>query len=270
MIRKTVIVGLCIFIFQMFLSPGIAAASAWDSSCVMWKRVLDQYEEDGLINYQVLKENPNDLNIFLKSVEGANRNEYNRWSRNQKIAFWINVYNALAMKMVADHYPIKKGLNFKALVFPENSIQQIPNVWNQKALEVFGEKISLNMIENEILRKEFNEPRIHFALVCASIGCPVLRGEPYTAERLDDQFNDQIHQFLSNPEKFRYDNSRDTMHLSPIFKWFRKDFNWAGGIPAFVRQYLPEKTADRISGKTKIEWLGYDWSLNERGDAREQ
>jgi len=92
----------------------------------------------------------------------------------------------------------------------------------------------------------------------------VLREEPYSAELLDQQLDDQVRQFLATPEKFRYDKAENTLYLSPIFKWFKKDFEQTGGIVQFIKKYVPEGVAGAISGSSKIEWLSYDWSLNER------
>ena len=117
--------------------------------------------------------------------------------------------------------------------------------------------MSLNQIENEILRKEFQDPLIHFAIVCASLGCPVLRREPYTADQLDRQLDDQVLQFLQDPKKFRYDSAKIELYLSPIFKWFKEDFT--AGPTAFIKKYWPG-----ISENAKIRWLQYDWTLNEQ------
>lgn len=219
------------------------------------------------MNYASLKQSHEPLNAFLREIEAVTQEEYDHWSRDEKLAFWINAYNALAIKMVIDHYPLKKGLSWQALIFPENSIQQIPNVWDKKFLNVLGKKISLNFIENEILRKEFAEPRIHFALVCASLGCPELREEPYLAEKLDWQLENQTQRFLQDPNKFRYDAKSDALYLSPIFKWFKKDFEKSLGIISFVKAHLSDPKGKEISSGTKIEWLGYDWNLNHGGEA---
>ncbi len=126
-----------------------------------------------------------------------------------------------------------------------------------------GKDVSLNDIENNVLRKEFKDPRVHFAIVCASIGCPEIRSEVYTAEKLDQQLSEQIRLFLSDPLKVHYDRTTDTLYLSPIFKWFKEDFQQTGGIIAFVKTYAPAGLFNGISEQTKIEWLGYDWNLNE-------
>jgi hypothetical protein len=251
------------FLLVSLYTPSIFAES-FDHHYVAFGELLKQYENNGLVHYQAIQKSPELLNRVLTQFADATESDYRKWRRNEQVAFWINAYNVAVIKTVADHYPLEKGLSWKALAYPSNSIQQIPNVWNRPAFDVFGEKVSLNHIENEILRKEFKVPRIHFALVCASLGCPVLRREPYLADKLDLQLNEQISDFLADSEKFRYNRDTDTLYLSPIFKWFKKDFEQIGGIQSFLKVHLPDDVGKSISAKTKIEWLDYDWSLNER------
>ena len=200
----------------------------------------------------------------MDGVQAVSAKDYETWNRDQKIAFWINTYNASAVKLVVDHYPLKRKIGWKALAFPAESIQQIPHVWSRKAIEAAGRRLSLNDIENNILRREFEDPRIHFALVCASLGCPVLRSEPYEAGRLESQLEDQAEKFLSDPNKFRYEKKSDKIHFSPIFKWFKEDFKQRGGVTAFIKNYLPKEVAGTLFPRTAVEWLDYDWRLNQR------
>ena len=251
--------------FLLGLFPEIVfSAPAFDHRYPKWDGLLRSYVKEGLVDYASLKKSPQLLEDYLKTLKEVSRDEYDKWTRDQKIALWINAYNAAVIELVVDNYPLQKGPGWKAFAYPKNSIQQIPKVWNRKALEMFGKKLSLNQIEHEILRKEFREPRIHFALVCASLGCPVLRGEPYRGDALESQLTDQVRSFVTNSEKVRYDARTDTLFLSSIFRWFDEDFERAGGVLAFIRDNLPHKTADKISGQTKIDWLKYNWSLNER------
>ncbi len=252
-----------VLVFLFFQSALVDASPAFDPHDPEWREFLQKYVREGLVDYAAVKKSPGSLDSFLKSAETVSQVEYRSWSREQQIAFWINAYNASAVKMIVDHYPLKKGLSWKAVAYPKNSIQQIPNAWNREILSALGKKISLNEIENEKLRKEFQEPRIHFTLVCCSLGCPVLRGEPYEAEQLDFQLNDQTRRFLANPLKVRYDQNTDILYLSPIFKWFKKDFEKSGSVINFLKNYLPRETMNKISDRTKMEWLDYDWRLNE-------
>src|SRR3989338_6542924 len=185
-LKKTKIISLFLGISIACLLPFPAFAS--DDSA--WQKFLDLYLKNDLVNYSAVQTNPALFNTIVSQLENVKKEEYARWSEDEKKAFWINAYNIEAMKLVLDHYPLKRSLGLQALRYPANSIQQIPDVWNQEARIILGKKVSLNYIENEILRKEFQDPRIHFAIVCASLGCPVLRYEPYVSDRLDSQFND--------------------------------------------------------------------------------
>ncbi len=262
MFRKGLILTMAFFFLTQ--NTFLYGASGFDHQYSLWDQLLNKYASGGRVNYSKLKANQVGLLDAYQVIGKVTKDEYETWTERQKIAFWLNAYNVGAVLSVVQFYPLKKGLNWKALAFPENSIQQIPDVWDRPVFMLLGEKTSLGKIEHEILRKQFKEPRIHFALVCASIGCPVLREEPYRAELLDGQLDDQVRQFLATPEKFRYDKSKNTLYLSPIFKWFRKDFEQTGGIVPFIKKYVPESIARSIPGNSKMEWLSYDWSLNER------
>lgn len=227
---------------------------AFDQGHRAWGEILKTYTEDGFVDYSALKGSREGLESYLKVIENVSNDEYSRWSKEEKMAFWINAYNTFTIQTIVDHYPKK-------------SIKQIPNVWGEKRFETLGKKWSLNQIEHEILRKEFSEPRIHFALVCASLGCPALRDEPYTASDLNSQLDSQVRDFLSDKSKSRYSEKTNTFWLSPIFKWYREDFEKVGGVIAFIsasgKHYLPPEMEGKVNLKTKIAWLGYDWSLNE-------
>ncbi len=256
--KKTTI----IFLFLCININSLVAFSDRVSDYFSWQKFLDLYLKDGLVNYSAVQTNSALFNAIVSQLENVKKKEYDRWSEDQKKAFWINAYNIEAVKLVLDHYPLKRSLGLQALRYPANSIQQIPDVWNQEALTILGKKISLNYIENEILRKEFQDPRIHFAIVCASLGCPVLRDEPYISDRLDSQLNDAVLKFMQDRKKFNYDAGNNTVYLSPIFKWFKEDFEKAGGIITFIKEYIPPNK--NLPNSAKIQWLEYDWSLNEK------
>ncbi|HBR14502.1 MAG TPA: hypothetical protein DD723_03030 [Candidatus Omnitrophica bacterium] len=252
------IISIFLGIYVACLLPFPAFASDYSS----WQKFLDLYLKDGLVNYAAVKDDSALLKAVVLQLENVKKEEYDRWSQDEKKAFWINAYNIEAMKLVLDHYPLKRSLGLQALRYPANSIQQIPDVWNQEARIILGKKVSLNYIENEILRKEFQDPRIHFAIVCASLGCPVLRDEPYVFDRLDSQLNDAVTKFMQDRKKFNYDAHSNTFYISSIFKWFKEDFEKAGGSIAFIKKYIPQNK--NLPDNGKIQWLDYDWSLNEQ------
>ena len=252
--------------------PNIAAAAAlafflaapvkaFDQSHASLDKVVKRHLRSGLLDYKGLKAAPGPLEDYLKELAAVAPSEYEAWPRAEKVAFWINAYNAFTIKAILDNYPIKSGWK-ASLRYPKNSIRQIPGVWDGLKFKVMGRELILNDIEHKILRKEFGEARAHMALVCASLGCPPLRAEAYTGRALDAQLDDQTRRFLADPAKFRIDRAAGKVYLSPIFKWFSGDFK--PDAPAFISRYLDE--AGRVylkEGKFKLSYLDYDWSLNE-------
>lgn len=239
--------------------------------------VLHLYvNEKGLVAYAELKQNRRKLDEFAEELARLDPAVYESWDEKAKIAFWINAYNALVLKLIVDHYPIKASL-LKSVVHPKNSIQQIPGAFNGVKFTVMGQAMTLDDIEHGVLRKSFAEPRIHMALVCAAKGCPFLRAEPYTGEKLDEQLDEQTKRFLADPQKFRVDKKKGVVYLSSIFKWFGGDFVSRYGTDAFrgndaqkavlhfISGYVDYYTVGTLKdGRYEIQYLDYDWSLNEQ------
>jgi hypothetical protein len=202
-----------------------------------------------------------------------------KWPEADPIAFWINAYNALTLKTIIDHYPIQSSW-WTSRFYPKNRIRQIDGVWDKLKFGVIGKEMTLDEIEHQVLRKKFHEPRIHMALVCAAMGCPPLRNEPYEGTKLDAQLGDQARKFLHNPAKFSINAGKRQVEVSPIFKWFGEDFVPAYGGSAdffrhskkesaflnFIAQYAPEADAKYLRSGTdySVSHKGYDWSLNEQ------
>ena len=235
---------------------------------------------EGLVNYKKLKARPQKLESFVVIVDKLDPKSYSKYDDKEKIAFWLNAYNAFILKVIIDNYPIKPNF-FKSAYYPKNSIRQIVGVWDKINFKVMGKNYTLEQIEHKILRKGFKEPRIHMAMVCAAMSCPPLRNEPYIDKKLDQQLDDQSRKFLANPKKFRIDYESGSMYLSPIFKWFAKDFvktygmkkkyrghkNLLVAVIKFIDKHLPEEIAQKRladSRTYKITYLDYDWSLNEQ------
>ena len=143
----------------------------------------------------------------------------------------------------------------------QESIKKIRGVWDKLTFVLAGTSLTLNNIEHDILRKEFRDPRIHFALVCASRGCPKLRHKPFTKINLDDELDYGAAKFINDPEKVLLDEDRNILYLSPIFKWFKDDF-W--DVKEFVGNYLGASASKYIrENNPKIKYLKYSWLLNE-------
>ena len=259
------------------MSIGMAEPTGWSYDA--YGKLLNRYVDgQGMVDYSGLKADGTPLDNFVSNLSSIHPHMYENWNTKAKIAFWINAYNALTLKAIIDHYPIKASF-FKYFIYPKNSIRQIPGVWDKLMFTVMGRDYTLDGIEHKVLRASFNEPRIHMALVCAAKGCPPLRNEPYTGPKLDSALDDQATKFLKNPDKFRIDRENRKVYLSPIFEWFGQDFvkNYGRGkefpgfserdkaILNFVSRYLGPNDQEYLSrGGFSLEYLKYDWSLNDK------
>ena len=177
-------------------------------------------------------------------------------THQEKLAFWINVYNIFAVKIVTDNYPLKSINNIGGL---------FKSVWKIKAGTVGGEKYTLDEIEHGILRK-MGDPRIHTAIVCASVSCPDLSKKAYKSEKLSEQLDMQMSDFLANPNKgMRVENNQQSKKilLSPIFDWFAEDFKSSGGVRKFIKSYVPTRYRQALENTDyPISYINYNWSIN--------
>lgn len=219
-----------------------------------WTILLQKYVgRDGTVNYKGFQKDSLDLNAYLNELS-TNAPDENSWSGEEQIAYWINAYNAFTVKLILDHYPLESIKDIGAAI----QIPFINSPWDIKFIEINGDKLDLNNIEHSILRKKFNEPRIHFAINCASFSCPQLRREAYIADRLDVQLEEQAIQFINDSER----NNIAPAHaeVSKIFSWFKGDFTKNGSLKEFLNQYAKIKIEEDV----KISHLDYNWSLNEK------
>lgn len=216
--------------------------------------LLKKYvNEKGLVNYKGFKSEMKTFDQYLGML--SKNPPASSWSKNEQMAYWINAYNAFTIKTVLKHYPLKSIKDIGSKI-------QIPFVntpWAEKFFTIGGEKMSLDNIEHGTLRKKFDDPRIHFALVCASISCPRLRNEAFTAEKLDAQLDDQGKDFMNNSAKNKI--SKDQAKLSKYFDWYKGDWNNKGqSVVKWVNKY----SSTKINENTKIDYLDYNWNLNEQ------
>lgn len=208
----------------------------------------------GRVDYGYLHKHPEALQAYLDHAASVPEEQFSGWSKAKRMAFLLNVYNASTLKLMADHYPVQSIKDIRA----------VPPVWDLEIVRLFGGKYSLGQVEHELLRNQFKSPSIHFALVCGSRGCPPLRREPYTAERLEQQFAEQARAFLGSKEKNYVDVDGKQLFLSPIFKWFREDFGKSDAeIIEFVAEHFPEN--ERLAlreGGFAINYTSFDWAAN--------
>ena len=223
-----------------------------------WDELLHQYVSDrGLVDYQAWKQSTQKLTNWLEELS---RIDPERLSGDEQLALWLNLYNALTIERVLKQYPLRS-------ILPK--FLGIPNwlaffaFFSRPIYTLNHQRYSLSKIEHDILRQQFKEPRIHFALVCASIGCPLLRNEAYSGDRVRIQLNDDAKRFINNPQKVYYDAKQGVLYCSKIFKWYGKDFlKEADSIPEYIQIYLASDVT--LNAATPIEYLDYDWSLNQQ------
>ena len=232
---------LLILIFITFLAV-LQSAKAQTVNYNSWNSFLQKHVNNyGEINYKAITLDKQLLQTVLD--EFSKNQPDNSWTKNETLAYWINAYNAFTIKLIINNYPVK-------------SIKDIKNPWDQEFIPIGEDLMTLNEIEHDILRK-MNEPRIHFAIVCASISCPKLLNEAYISSKLDLQLTIATEEFLLDTSKNRL--SQNDLKLSKIFKWFTKDFTQNESLIDFLNQY----SNISISENAKISYQDYNWDLNE-------
>lgn len=233
-----------------------------------YSQLLSEYvTDDGWVNYAELQKNRGALDRYYAQLAAVTPDTYKSWDENQQLAYLMNAYNALTLLAIIEQEPLK------------NSIRDIPGVWSSKKFQLAGESKTLNNIEHDIIRPTFNEPRIHAALVCAAKSCPPLRNEPFTAENVDAQLEDQVKRWLARPDSgFRIDRQENKVYLSKIFDWYGDDWkpdfavkDQFGGddkqkaVLNFISNYVSaEDQAYLKAGNYQVSYLDYDWSLNKQ------
>lgn len=221
----------------------------------LFTQVLAAHVKNGVVDYKAIKADPR----FSQYIAVLQKSNPETLTGDEKLAFWINAYNAFTIRYVLDKYPIKSLMNKLSYVTGGGTFKT-------KFIEINGRKYSLNDIENDIIRP-MGDPRIHFALVCGAKSCPPLRAEAYVAGRLSEQMNEQGRLFMSQPDKNRFDLDKNEIAISKIFDWFKDDFRKHGKSELeFISAFLPPEQAQKLLARAatiKVKYTEYDWDLNE-------
>jgi hypothetical protein len=214
-----------------------------------WEETLREHVKDGVVNYPDLATDPR-FGTYLRQLDRVDPNSLA--AREDRLAFWINAYNAFAIKGILDGYsPMTLFGRYRYFIARGN--------------EVGGQVINLYDLERKLLVPDFREPRIHFAIVCASRSCPKLQSWAYTGAKLEQQLEDSAKDFINDPTRNQFDRGKKIARLSMIFKWFEQDFAaHSGSLISYVRGYVVDPVLARELETTpyKVEFLEYDWRLN--------
>ena len=240
------------FLLGIYLTLG-SVTSGWAAETAdhsLYSELLSRYVKDGVVDYQGFKNEEAVLDKYLKILENTN---VGGLCRDEQFAFYVNSYNAWTIKLILGAYPGIKSIKDLGNIFK--------TPWNKKIVRINGEVITLDDVEHEILRKKFKDPRIHFAVNCASKSCPPLISEPYRGSNLNQQLDDSTRAFVNDPRSNYLKGNK--LYVSKIFKWFPEDFD--DDIVGFFLKYAEgdfKKELEARKDKIKIKYLHYDWSLN--------
>jgi len=225
-----------------------------------WDAMLKQHvthDDSGLnrVDYAAWKrESREDLLAYIDRLESA---EVTKLSRPEQYAYWVNLYNAVTVALILKHYPVD---SIRDIDISPGFFSNGP--WGAKLVEVGGLKLSLDNIEHDILRVNWDDPRVHYAVNCASIGCPNIARGAYTGESLDKLLDAAARAYIGSPRGIHFDG--DSVTVSRIYSWYDEDFgNSEAGVIKHISQYAQGETAERLAGLSSIDDYEYDWSLND-------
>lgn len=259
-----------IFVLPVLANAATASASEFDHSA--WDGLLQKHVHmvrDGrasIVDYHAFLQNRQELRSYLSQLSAVQSSEFAAWTKPAQLAFLINAYNAYTVELILTRYPALDSI--KDL----GSFLRSP--WKKKFVPLLGEIRSLDDIEHGMIREKgvYNEPRIHFAVNCASIGCPALLNVAFTGDRLEQQLEAVTRAFLADRSRNRYNAKTGRVEISKIFDWYRADFESGWHDWHSLRQFLahyadsladtPEEKKQLTTGEIKISFLDYDWKLN--------
>ena len=239
-----------------------ATALAFDQSHALLGEVYKTYlTSAGRVRYADLKRDStghkdHPFSRYVDDIQSVKRGEFDAWAANDRKAFLIDAYNALTLRLIVEHYPVKSIRDIGGL---------FTKPWSVEFFELLGGAAkSLDPIEHKLLRPVYRDFRVHVAVNCASVSCPPLRAEPYVGSRLDEQLDDQMRRWLADASRNQYDAQAGSLLLSKIFDWYKGDFDdWGGGVAKVIATYGPATAKAALLKGGHLDYLDYDWSLNE-------
>lgn len=252
------------------LSSALISNAFADNIHTDWSSLLKQHVKpinnghSTAVDYAGFKKQETQLTAYLDKLSQISQSEFDDWAKEKQLAFLINTYNAWTVELILTKYPDLESIKDLGTLFK--------SPWDKEFIPLLGNTVSLNNIEHGLIRgsDRYNDPRIHFAVNCASIGCPALLEEAYTSEQLEQQLTAQTQRFLTDKSRNYFQNN--TIYLSSIFKWygedFEKGFRGTNSVQAFIASYADvlklDKTQQVELGKQnfKIKYLDYNWNLN--------
>ncbi len=215
--------------------------------------LLQKYVHGNRFDYEGIFNNKKDLQQLFDYVDLLEKQNTASWEKNDALAFWINLYNAATLELVLQNYPLKSIKDIGGL---------FSSPWKREVATVAGRKLNLDAIENDVIRKEFGDARIHFAVNCASIGCPPLANYAYSGKQLDAQLNENTKRALNDPNWVKI--TEDKLWVTKIFDWYKGDFEAdAGSVRKFIAKFRPADQQIILDDSRKIETMDYNWNLNQ-------
>jgi hypothetical protein len=262
-----------LLIYCQFLWQCAPALAAFDQTHAAFTAELKKFVDASGVHYSKWKNQQQGLNAYIASLEKITPEEYATFTLDEKKALWINTYNALAIRVVLDHYPIHGEKTY----YPPNSLRQISGCFEEIKVKIAGRQLDLYTIAHNLIRKECADPRMHFAVVCAAKGCPTLRDTAYVAQNLDRDLDKAARDYVNNPRNVQIDSAKGELRVSLLFSWFPLDFAMHAFkkvsfpppednqiIAAYISNWLSPEQRDLLSSREwKLVYLPYDWSLND-------
>jgi len=245
---KTIAIATTIMIVGIWVASAGVHAAQVDHS--LFASLLSRHVKDGVVDYKGFKDDEAILDQYLDVLSAVDPEPL---SGDDQFAFYVNAYNAWTIKLILSRYPDIRSIKDLGSLFS--------SPWKKTIARIDGGLLTLDQIEHDILRKRFKDPRVHFAVNCASKSCPPLQGDPFTGSHLNDQLNQAAKAFINAPRFNRLEG--DTLWVSKIFDWFSEDFQ--SDVIGYVIKFADAPLSDQLvknKGRIKVKYLDYDWSLN--------